>query len=173
MKRKLAITFFLGLIFSSFILVANYKSPNDYKFHSIYIYNFTKYIEWPASGGDFQLSILGNDPGIYESFKKMAEAKNVSGSKIIVKQLNNLNAAGECDILFIPQDQSSNASQAINLFRGKNTLIITENKGLAEQGSGINFVLVDNRLKFEINKSAIEASGLKVSSQLLQMGIVK
>jgi hypothetical protein len=53
------------------------------------------------------------------------------------------------------------------------TLVITEKNGLSERGSCINFVLIDNKLNFEINKTAIDQAGLKVSSQLLKMGIVK
>ena len=38
----------------------------------------------------------------------------------------------------------------------KNTLIITEKPGLAKQGSGINFVIENNKQKFEMNKTNIE-----------------
>lgn len=171
MKRKLTLGFFSMLIISALVIAA--KAPTDYKFHSIYVYNFTKYIEWPQNAGVFRISIFSTDISIVDSFQKMAETKQVSGDKIVVQQIKNISSLTDCDILFIPESESAIASKVIEKYMGKNTLVITERNGLIEDGSCINFVLVDNRLKFEINKSAIETAGLKVSSQLLQMGIVK
>jgi hypothetical protein len=47
-----------------------------------------------------------------------------------------------------------------------NTLIITEKQGLVEKGAGINFVIKNNRQKFELNKKNVERYKLKVSSNL-------
>ncbi len=156
------------------ILVIAANNVVDYKFHSIYVYNFTKYIEWPTPAPEFRIHILGGNANILDTFKSMAESKQVSGSKITVKQFSNINSlTTECDIVFVPNSESSVAAKVIDKFKGKSTLVITEKNGLCESGSCINFVLVDNRLKFEINKSAIDQAGLKVSAQLLQMGIEK
>jgi len=171
MRRRLIIGFFSLLIVSALIIAA--KPPTDYKFHSIYVYNFTKYIEWPQSAGTFRIAILSSDPSVLDPFQKMAETKLVGGNKIEVELARNVNNLADCNILFVPESESHAASKAIEKCKGKNTLVITEKSGLIESGSCINFVLVDNRLKFEISKSAIESAGLKVSSQLLQMGIEK
>ncbi|MGK7396956.1 MAG: YfiR family protein [Candidatus Cyclobacteriaceae bacterium M3_2C_046] len=155
------------------ILSSGFLAPTDYKFHSVYVYNFTKYIQWPSNNSDIKINIFGNDGTVYKSFQDMADAKSNDGRKILVQQFNSVNALEDCDILFIPYKESSIASKAIEKYQGKGTLIITEREGLINSGSCINFVIVDNRLKFEISKSAIEGAGLKISSQLLQMGIVK
>lgn len=172
MKRRFTIGFFSMLIVSALVIAAK-APPTDYKFHSIYVYNFTKYIEWPQNAGAFRIAILGSDATVLDSFQKMAETKQVSGNKIEVEQARNINNLMDCNILFVPESESYAASKAIEKCKGKNTLVITEKNGLIDNGSCINFVLVDNRLKFEISRSAIESAGLKVSSQLLQMGIEK
>jgi hypothetical protein len=56
-------------------------------------------------------------------------------------------------------------------FEDKPTLIVTDKNGLAKKGSCINFKLVGDKLKFEINEEAIVNSKLKVSSQLIAMGV--
>jgi hypothetical protein len=56
--------------------------------------------------------------------------------------------------------------------RGKSTLIITEKPGLARQGAAINFVVQENKTKFELNKGNAEKYDLKVSSNLLSLAIV-
>jgi hypothetical protein len=161
------------LTVAAFFVSANNPAA-DYKFHSIYVYNFTKYIEWPTHETEFKIFILGGDANIKTSFESMAETKSVGGSKIVVKQYPNINNLPmECNILFIPQSDSHLANRAIERYKGKNTLVITERSGMIDSGSCINFILVENRLKFEISKAAIDQAGLKVSNQLLQMGIAK
>ena len=59
-----------------------------------------------------------------------------------------------------------------NKVKGKGTLVITDKNGLGEKGSAINFKTVDNKLKFELNQKAIEASNLKVSGALSSMAIL-
>jgi hypothetical protein len=51
-------------------------------------------------------------------------------------------------------------------------LLVTDKNGLGQKGSGINFRIVNNRLKFELNQDALNASNLKVSSQLTSMAIM-
>jgi hypothetical protein len=51
-------------------------------------------------------------------------------------------------------------------------LIVTDKKGLAEKGSGINFKMEGNKLKFEMNQASIESANLKVSGQLTSMAIL-
>lgn len=169
--KKLILAFILILGFSSFS-GARYFAL-DYKFHSVYIYNFTKYIQWPSQGADIKISILGNQQEAVKAFKAMANAKSGSGKQFSVKVINNPGEIGKCDILFVPGNYSNLASAAIEKLTGQNTLIITEKEGMIDQGSGINFVLVENKLKFELSKTNLDKAGLKVSSQLIQMAILK
>jgi hypothetical protein len=155
------------------ILFLNASNPVDYRFHSVYVYNFIKYIEWPSISSEFRIHILGGDTQLREIFETMAAPRFVEGNKIMVKQFNSINELSKCDVLFIPQSDSHLANRAIEKVKEWSTLVITEKNGLSERGSCINFVLIDNKLNFEINKTAIDQAGLKVSSQLLKMGIVK
>ena len=49
--------------------------------------------------------------------------------------------------------------------------VITEQNGLMEKGSGINFVVKNNRQKFELNKRNVESHQLKVSANLETLAI--
>jgi hypothetical protein len=55
-------------------------------------------------------------------------------------------------------------------YRG--TLTISEAPNLAEKGSAINFVILNNKLKFEINRNSIYKAGIKISAQLLKLAII-
>jgi hypothetical protein len=75
-------------------------------------------------------------------------------------------------VLYIDKSKSAEFESANNKVKGKGTLVITDKNGLGEKGSSINFKMVDNKLKFELNQKAIEASNLKVSGALSSMAIL-
>jgi len=170
MLRSTSVAFFLASVLFLFGVINPAKSQ-DYKFHSLFIYNFTKYIEWPESykSGDFVIGVLGKSD-IIESLQKMAEIKTVGAQKIQVEVVNDVSAAPKCHMLFIPQGQSGKLEEVLAAFSGKPTLIISERPGLGKKGSGINFVLEEGKWRFELNKTAIESSSLKVSSELMKLG---
>ncbi|SFC26071.1 protein of unknown function [Flexibacter flexilis DSM 6793] len=166
MKKHLQIIF--TIILFSF---NSYAQNSDHKFHSVFIMNFIKYIQWPNVNSDFVIGVLGN-ADIVEELERSVANKNVSGQKIIVKTFDKVSDIDNCQVLYIPQGKSKLLADVITKVSGKNTLIITEKSGLADKGSGINFVLKDGRWKFELNKDATEKAGLKVSSDLLRLAIL-
>ncbi|MGB3182579.1 MAG: YfiR family protein [Cyclobacteriaceae bacterium] len=145
----------------------------DYKFHSVFIYNFTKYIQWPENyrSGDFVIGVLGNSP-ISESLEKMAANKTVGQQKFKIVKFNTLDDVSKCHILFIPNDKSHLLDKTLQKIQGQPTLVITERPGLGEKGSSINFILEDGRWKFELNQQAATRSKLKVSGELVKFAIL-
>jgi hypothetical protein len=143
------------------------------KFKALYMYNFTKYIEWPGSqkNGDFIIGILGNS-SITTELRVIAEKKTVGSQPIVVKVYNTVDQIDHCHILFIPSGKSALISAVIAKTAGKNTLIICEKNGMATQGAGINYVMDGDKLKYEISKNNIKRNGLLVNSSLLTLGVV-
>ncbi len=145
---------------------------SDHKFHSVFILNFIKYIQWPNVSSDFVIGVLG-DADIIAELERSSQNKNVAGQKIVIKKYDNINDFnGECHVFYIPNGKSKHLADALTKTSGKSTLVITEKNGLASKGSGINFVLKDGRWKFELNKEATEKAGLKVSSDLAKLAIL-
>lgn len=158
------------IVFSSFFSAK--AQLGDYKSHTVYIYNFTKYIQWPATyqAGDFVIGVYGTSP-ITAQLRSATANKTVGTQKIVVKQYNNLAAIDNPHILFIPNLQSKNLEALKKKLEGKSTLFVTEKNGLAKQGSHINFILRDGKWKIELNDAEVEAAGMKVSSQLSRIAI--
>lgn len=167
MKKHITLT----LIAFCFLFSAK-AQLGDYKSHTVYIYNFTKYIQWPATyqTGNFVIGIYGTSP-ITSQLRAATANKTVGTQKIIVKQYNNLASVDNPHILFIPNLQSKNLDALKKKLEGKSTLLVTEKNGLAKLGSHINFILRDGKWKIELNNAAVEAAGMKVSSQLSRIAI--
>lgn len=168
MKRLLFISFL-------FFVLVNISHAQKEKYQSLFIYNFTKYIKWPDSynSGKFVIGVIGDSP-ILESIKSMANSKKktMGGSVIVVKIYGSVDEIDDCNILFVSKNVVNILSQIDNHIATKPILIITDSPGMANQGSVINFVETEGKIKFELNESKASSRGLIVSSSLAGLAIL-
>ncbi|MFL5729995.1 MAG: YfiR family protein [Cytophagaceae bacterium] len=146
--------------------------PNA-KIKVIFIYNFTKYIEWPSDykQGDFLIGVLGNT-SLLPDLENLAKTKMIGSQKCTVKSFATVSDIQKCHILFIPVEKSEELEPVLKKIKNMSTLVVTEKEGLARKGSVINFVNIENKQKFELNKTNASKKGLIVSSNLASLGIV-
>lgn len=165
--KKLYLTLFI-LIFG--ISLVTYGQ--DEKFKALFMYNFTKYLEWPATQktGDFIIAVFGNSP-IVQELEIIAQKRSVGNQSIVVRKYNSPQEISRCHILFIPESKSSRASEIAVKCADKGTLIITDQPGLGKSVAGINYIKINGKQNFEINRQNIESKGLKVNSALLSLGV--
>lgn len=163
-----AITFLLLTGLNS----ARAQQGTSYAIQANIIYHFTKYINWPddKKSGDFVIGIVGDTP-MYDELRSFMANKTAGGQKIVIKKFPASSASFNCHILFISEDGSGSLKKIAAATMGTSTLLVTENDGLAHKGSCINFILVDEHLRLEINKNNIEHRNLGIASELLQLGI--
>lgn len=165
MKRLASICFLL--------LALNSAQAQSYQLHSVFMYSFTRYVQWPdeMSKGDFEIQVLGNSPIVAE-LKKMAQSKKVGDRPIKVQQIQSLAEIKKCNILFVPADQSAQLDNIISKIGTTSTLMVTEKAGLATKGSSINLIVKDGKLAFEINQAVLNKQRLKASTELTRLAIV-
>ncbi|HXD91976.1 MAG TPA: YfiR family protein [Bacteroidia bacterium] len=146
----------------------------DYKAYTLFVYNFMKYVEWPEaqSKGDFVVCIFGESP-IQKELAGLALSKKLKGRNIIIKNISKPEDAAGCQLLYVSASKSGNIKALKDQMIGKPILIVGEREGLAKKGAELSFVTMDDdELKFDINKKEIEQHQLKISSQLISLGIV-
>jgi hypothetical protein len=137
-----------------------------------FIYNFTKYIDWPASAFDrsntLVIGIVGKDSlgGLLE---KAVEGKTTGGRRLVVRHLRWSDDLAQAYVLFVPEGEMGNAAQ-LDRLKSRPVLTIGETAGFARRHGIINFVIESERVRFEINADAARAAGLKISSKLLTLG---
>lgn len=144
------------------------------KVQAMFVYNFTKYVEWPVSSrsGSFVIAVYGNSP-IYGELIKVAGTKSAGTQPIEVRRIKSVGDISSQHIVFISQDKSSDVGSIVGKVGDSPSLIITESEGLIGKGSAINFVVVDNRQRFELKKGNVTSKGLKISSELEKFAILK
>jgi hypothetical protein len=166
MKKLYCYAFLLSLICTSAFSSLQAQEV-DYKYHSVFIYNFTRYVKWPESslGNEFVIGVLGNS-GITAHLEKMAQTKTVNGKSIVVKTFKNAEQVSGCQMIFVSETKSRELSALRNQLAGQATLIISEKPGMAKEGSMINFIIHNGRWNFELNQASTDLHQLKVSTEL-------
>lgn len=166
MKRFLLVVIFFALGFES-------ASAQTYKMHTVFIFSFTRYIQWPDAygAGDFEIMVLGDSP-IVEELKSMAQLKKVGDRNIKVTKISAPSEIRKCNILFVPASKSAQIMEVLGKVTSQSILVITEEPGLGVKGSNVNFITKDGKLAFELNQSAATRQGLKVSNELSRLAIL-
>lgn len=140
---------------------------------SMFIYNFSRLIEWPASykSGEFVIGVLGNST-VFDELKTFTASKKVGSQNISVVRFNNPEEITSCHILFVSFGKTNKMNDVKSRIGDKSTLIIGEKNGVISSGAAINFVIEQNKLKFQLKVANATNKGLKVSSSLQNMAML-
>ena len=148
------------------------KEPSEYEVKAAYLYQFTKFIEWPAdasgnAGPTMSVCILGKSPfgGAISSIAGM----KVRNRFVVVSGINRVEERKECDILFVCASERSRLNQILSSTASHPVLTISDIKHFASAGGMIGFVSVGEKVRFEINQQAMQRSNLRVSAKLLKL----
>jgi hypothetical protein len=167
MKKKIIYLLLLTLGAAQMV-----NAQNSARYEALFVYNFTRYIQWPnSSSQEFVIGVLGKSD-ILNELQSVTANKKIGSSSIVVKQFHNASEIGKCQILVVSDEASAQVTNLASQLHGKNTLIITERPGLSKKGASICFAIEDGKQKFEISKNNVAKNGLMVNNQLLDMGIV-
>lgn len=169
MKRIIQIALFI-LISSGFAWGQGAAGGANLKLKSMFVYNFIKNVEWPASQktGDFKVAVLG-DKDLYQMMNSTYAGKEINGQKIVFTYIDSYDAVGSAHILYIAPEYSSSLAKHSQSLRKNKTLVVSDKGGLLYDGSVINFVVSNNKLLFEISKSNAELVPLTIGPSLLKM----
>lgn len=143
------------------------------KFIALYLYNFTKYIDWPEEQkkGEFIIGVVGSNQ-VFNELLQLAQGKPVGTQTITVKNFRNLEEISNCHIMFLSENQSRRVDQVVAKFGKSSPLLVTQLEGATLYGAAINFVIRDETMKFELKKSNATKYGLRVHSRLDNLAIV-
>lgn len=163
----------LLLVSADLVKLAPPLAPDtNTKIKAVFLYNFTKYIEWPQKykSGNFIIGVLA-DEGFSKEIDVFFSPKSIGSQRFEIKHFAKPAEITQCHMIFISPNFNGNFSEVLTKIKGKSTLLITEKAGYAKQGAAINFTIIDNKQKFELNKANAEKYDLKVSSSLTNLAI--
>ena len=157
----------------------NTTTPKEYLLKAVCLYNFTKFSHWPATKESEQnksltLGIVGDSPfgnALQELQTSLAEKGHNTLSVIYHGPYQEgMNLKGN-HILFISSSEKNKMKQIIASLGNAPVLTVSDTDVFLAAGGMISLVLMNNKVRWGINRTAIDMSGIKVSSKLFQLAI--
>ncbi|MGH9736900.1 MAG: YfiR family protein [Candidatus Acidiferrales bacterium] len=178
-RRRIISVWFLVLVAVANILPVRVQAqqtrPTESQVEAIYLFNFSRFIEWPASpattsAATFSLCVLGEDP--FGTFLDATLAgESVSGKNIVAKRISKPEDALDCRILFVSASEQDHLKELFEVLAKKSVLTVSDIPRFAERGGMIEFVVDKDKVRFEINLTSATDAGLTLSSDLLKVAV--
>lgn len=145
---------------------------NESRLEAIYLVKFLRFVNWPAGAmnpnQDIVIGILGTDP-FGRMLDDAAAGETVDHHALVVRRLRRLGDAEGCQVLFISDSERTHLRSILARTRGRSVLTVSELDHFSDAGGIVRFVIVNNKLRFEINVAAARAANLSISSKLLEL----
>ena len=154
-------------------LFAELSPSFEYKVKGAFIYNFTKFIKWPPEVWEQNMAFT---IGLFEADRfgpalEVFGGKTVFGKEVKIKHFASIDTIEFCHVLFIGSSKRNRIQNILGSLKEQSILTIGESERFIELGGIINFVIVDGKVKFEINREEARRSNLKISSDLLSLAL--
>lgn len=138
------------------------------------MYSFTRFFEWPENKkvGDFIIYVVGKNESLIKELNNLAAKKKVGNQDIEIKNTPSFDATVNAQIVYLTPEISRNVSDVISKNKNKGILVISEGPGGCKQGASINFIIIDNKLKFEYSNNNAVKAGLKTNNDFKALAAV-
>jgi hypothetical protein len=161
------------LTISPQVVDSQVKPQAEYQLKAAFLYNFTRFIEWPVQhynspSSPFIIGVLGKDPfGAY--LDELVKGERIDGHPIEVQRFDDIKDIRRCNILFLHSDSALRLKEAIPALNQKGILTVSDASNFARWGGAIRFFKEDNKLRLQINTASIKVAQLNISSKLLNL----
>jgi hypothetical protein len=141
----------------------------EYQIKAAFLYNFTKFVEWPADrlgGADepIVIAVLGRNQ-FGEELENIVQGRKVGGRALAIRHCETVAQAAKAHVVFVSADDDA-LLRALVAARLPGVLIVSE---AGARGAMIEFITVGDKVRFEIDVAAAERVGLRVSAQLQKL----
>jgi hypothetical protein len=160
------------LCFAGLASADKIKPPQiEHKIKAAFIFKFASYIEWPPSTfanavNPLMIGVVGADE-IFAELTTITRGNRINDRAVEITSLTPDDSLANVHILFIGKDADNHLSQLLANVQSQPILTVTETRGALNSGSIINFVPVNEYIRFEISVENAELNDIKVSARLL------
>ena len=162
------------LLVSCCILLAETRKPTDYEVKAAYLFQFGKFVKWPSSASTpnntFPICVMGNE-NLSNLVQSIVAGESMEGKRLSVQRVNSTPEASQCRILYVGNIDAFRWGVLKASIERAPILTVSDVPGFVEHGGMIQFVNDGDRVRFLVNLSAAEHSGLTLSSELLKVAV--
>jgi len=155
-----------------FVCAPAMPAPSEYQVKAVFLFNFARYVEWPAvtfgsAGSPFVVCVYGDDP-FGADLDAVVRGESAGGRPMVVRRLHDPRDGSQCQILFISGSADRELESVVEALDHRATLTVSDVNGAARRGAMIRMMTVNGRIRLRINVDAVRAAHLTVSSNLLR-----
>ena len=136
-----------------------------------FLYKFGGFVEWPAAAfaradAPFSIGVLGAET-VAAELERVVAGRTVQGRSIAVQKLKRGDPLTGLHLLFVGQSETGRLAEILGAAKGQPLLVVTENEDALTRGSMINFITVDDKVRFDVALPQAERGQLRISARLL------
>lgn len=151
--------------------------PNEYSLKAVFLYNFCRFIDWPAtafaSASDpIVIGILGSDP-FGPLLEEAVQGETSHGRSIRIERFHSIREIRRCHVLFLGAGESGRLNDILGAVAGTSIVTVGETTDFVDQGGMIALTTDQNRVRLVINPNTLRNANLNVSSKLLRVAEIK
>ncbi|MCX6903989.1 MAG: YfiR family protein [Verrucomicrobia bacterium] len=148
-------------------------SFQEHPVKAAFIYNFFKFVEWPASrfqetNAPLLIGVVGRGP-ITAALEAAVQDRKINGRNLLVQAVATPEEARAAHLLFVAATEDKQLDKLLKALATSSVLTVGESEAFARQGGMICFVLENGKIRFEINMDSAQRAGVKVSAQLQKL----
>ena len=149
---------------------------SEYQVKALFLFNFAKYVDWPADA--FQndstpivIGLVGQD-SFGDNFQKIIAGKSINGRQVVIKHVAKAEEYKACHILFVSASEKDRLAPILNAVKDSAVLTVGETDGFLSEEGIINLTKKANKVRLEINLKTAQKARLQLSSRLLSVADV-
>jgi hypothetical protein len=160
-----------------FPAAATAQSSGEYDVKAAYLYNFAKFVEWPAQSfpspdAPFAICVLGQDP-FGQTLDEIVRDERVQGRPLVVRRLKGWDDAELCHILFVSTSEQDDFAQLLGGHTFRRTLTVGEVPQFLAAGGHISFFREGSSVRFAVSEPNVARTDLQISSKLMRVARVE
>lgn len=138
-----------------------------------FLYNFTKFVEWPAvpgrkPGEPFLICVVAESDFV-RLVESIVQGESSGGRPLVVATPETPESAAGCQLLYLAQTERQRGARLLAAVRDLPVLTVGDWPQFLDTGGAVQFVLEDRRVRFDISLAAAQRAHLRVSSNLLRV----
>ena len=162
------------LLAAALLVSAHAAQVGESDVKAAYLFNFTRFVEWPdgtlAPSDPFRLCVLA-DGTMTALIERTMTGEAVKGHTSETAVPASIEEARRCQILFVGRTEMSRARPMLAALRDHPVLTVSDAARFAETGGMIEFVRIDENVRFRVNLDAARRSRISISSRLLRVAV--
>jgi YfiR/HmsC-like len=156
-------------------LFGQQPKPSEYQIKAIYLYNFSKFVEWPpaaalAQDEPFPICVLGKDP-FGPVLDTILSGEDSAGKRYVARRISRPQDAASCRILFVAASEEGRLKEVVAAVDKLSVLTVSDIPRFSQRGGMIQFLLDGDKVRFEVNLTNATDAGLILSSDLLKVAV--